>query len=136
MLPHDEVRSCLLLRPCDQRHQLALCRLGQSAFADQGCRPLPLRQPLYTLATLPAERTQAVKDELRDHAPLPEDVFYDGRSYVSMDGTRSELHPGIDVALVKLLDEMNDEVQRANALADEAAANADADGKRYLATVA
>ena len=39
-------------------------------------------------------------------------------------------------ALAKLLDEMNDGVRKANAFADEAAANADADGKRYLATVA
>jgi hypothetical protein len=116
-----------------------LCRgLTSAALAEilLGCRPLPPRQPLYTLATLPAEHTQAVKDELRDHAPLPEDIFYDGRSYVSFDGTRSELHPGIDVALAKLLDEMNDGVRKANAFADEAAANADADGKRYLATVA
>ena len=116
-----------------------LCRgLTSAALAEilLGCRPLPPRQPLYTLATLPAEHTQAVKDELRDHAPLPEDIFYDGRSYVSFDGTRSELHPGIDVALAKLLGEMNDGVRKANAFADEAAANADADGKRYLATVA
>ena len=85
---------------------------------------------------MPVERTQAVKDQLRDHAPLPDDVFYDGRSYVSMDGTRSELHPDIDEALAKLLDEMNGEVHEANALAEEAAANADRDGARYLAMVA
>ena len=96
------------------------------------CRPLPDRVKPFTMQTLPAERTQAVKDTLRDHAPLPDDVFFDGRSYVSMDGTRSEHHPDIDSALTQLLEEMNAEVHARNLVADAAAADAETEGQRYL----
>jgi len=99
-----------------------------------GCRRLPPRSALYTIHSLPPAQVKEVKDALI-HAPLPDDVFFDGRAYVSMDGTRSELHPDIDEAITKLLDEMNAEVHRANAVADAAAAKADAEGASYLAAL-
>jgi len=118
---------------------VCVCR-GMSA-ADVGkalldCRPLPSRKPLFTVDSLPPEHTKALRESLRDNAPLPEGVFYDGRSYVSMDGDKSEHHPDIDAGLSKLLTELNAGVQGENEEADAAAARAEAEASQYLRQLA
>jgi len=101
-----------------------------------GCRPLPERKALYTVRTLPVERTQALRDSMRDNAPLPEGVFYDGREYIDMDGNRSENHPDMEVGLQRLLTELNTSVNGENEAADAAMAQAKAEAARYINALA
>ena len=80
----------------------------------------PKRLPRITKSSIPADRMAALKLDLRDNAPLPDDVFYDGRMYISMDGDKSEDHPELESGVEKLLAELNATVDEANAVADEA----------------
>ena len=70
--------------------------------------------PLLTKGGIPAARLAQLRLDLRDNTPLPEGIYYDGRSYISMDGDRTEEHPSWDVGLEALLNEMNMEVSEAN----------------------
>ena len=100
------------------------------------CRPLPKRLPRITKSSIPADRMAALKLDLRDNAPLPDDVFYDGRMYISMDGDKSEDHPELESGVEKLLAELNATVDEANAVADEAARVAEVEGEAYLRSLA
>ena len=100
------------------------------------CRPLPQLIPKVTRATIPPERLAALRLHLRDNVPLPEDVFFDGRVYVEMDGTKSEEHPDLEQAVLELIGELNSEIERANASAKEENAKADADATAYLGQLA
>ena len=100
------------------------------------CRPLPTLIPKVTRASIPNDRLSALRDHLRDHAPLPEDVFYDGRVYVDMDGSKSDDHPDFEAGVLALLDELNSEVERANASANEVIIQAQADAAAYLRQLA
>ena len=98
-------------------------------------RRLPSRRPLVGAASIPPERLAQLRLHLRDHVALPEGVFYDGRGYISMDGDRTDEHPGWDDALAELLDELNAEVREANVAVDAALAEADAQAAVYLRSV-
>jgi hypothetical protein len=100
------------------------------------CRPLPQLIPKVTRATIPPERLAALRLHLRDNVPLPEDVFFDGRVYVEMDGTKSEEHPDLEQAVLELIGELNSEIERANASAKEENAKAQADATAYLGQLA
>ena len=78
---------------------------------------------------------RAVRDDVLHNIPLPEDVLFDGRQYVSFDGDRSDDHPELPTAIEKLLATLNTDVDRANETADAAAAKAEEDGRAYLARV-
>ena len=116
-----------------------VCRgLGTSELADMllGCRPLPPKIPHVTRANLPAAKLAELREHLRDHVPLPDDVFHDGRVYVDMDGSKSEDHPGFEDGVAELIAQLNAEVDKANAAANEAAAKAQVDAAAYRRTLA
>jgi len=106
------------------------------ATALLACRPLPPRRTPFTKGTLPEEKLEVLRSELFEHGTLPDDVFFDGRMYVSMDGDRSFDHPDLEIGITSLLAELNAEIDVANAAADAAAAKAAAEADEYLARVA
>ena len=99
------------------------------------CRPLPDRQPHYARGSIPPERLAAVKAHVLEHVALPEDVFYDGRLFISMDGDKFEEHPGLEDALTSLLQEMNAEVDVVNAEADAVVRQAEVEAAEYMRQV-
>ena len=100
------------------------------------CRPLPPMLPRVTRSSLTPLQMSDLRHDVLHNSPLPDDVFFDGRLYVSMDGDRSEDHPELGNAVEKLLATLNESVDAANGAADAAAAAAEVDGAAYLALVA
>ena len=109
--------------------------MDAAALADMllACRPLPKRQLHKVRGDISAERMAALRSELLQSAPLPPDVYFDGRRYVSMDGDTYDEHPATEAAISELLASMNDEVDKANAKAEAAAREAEAEAAAYRA---
>ncbi|KAL1499950.1 hypothetical protein AB1Y20_012631 [Prymnesium parvum] len=107
-------------------------QLGEALLA---CRPQPQRAALLSRASLPAEELAALRARVLRERPLPEGVFYDGASFIDMDGERTNDHPELASAIEELLEERNASAAKHNQEIEHIFAAMQVEAEQYLALI-